>query len=90
LNELSARSILKLLKEKLGVNFGKSEVYFESVPADADIAEFLQCPLFSPLIQVKVYYRLQSGEPFQLTLFFMRPDYFKFKMEFDVDKMLWG
>jgi GntR family transcriptional regulator len=90
LNELSAKSMLKTLKETLGVSFGKSEADFESVPADADVASILQCHLFSPLIQAKVYYRLQSGEPFQITLFFMRPEYFKFKLEFDVEKMLWG
>jgi len=79
------KSIVKLLKEKTDLVIGKSEMYFEAVGLDADVAELLHCQSLNPAIRVQVFFRLDSGEPFELLNAFMRSEYFRYKVDIDLE-----
>ncbi len=82
-NDLAAKPLLKILKEKIGLTIGRGEMFIEAVPADPDVAEILDAQIFEPLIFFTVHYWLASGEPMEVVNCFMRPDYFKYKVEID-------
>jgi len=81
--ELSEKPLLKILKEKTGAKIDRGEMYIEAVPAEPDVAEILQTQIFEPLIYAQVYYWYPSGEPFETASLFMRPDYFKYRVDLD-------
>ncbi len=81
--ELSEKPLLKIIKEKTDLTIGRGEMYFEAVPAEPDIARFLHCQTFDPLIHIQVYYWLPSGEPLETSNAFLRADYFKYKVDLD-------
>lgn len=78
---LSERPLQTILKEKIGLEIGRSETYLESVPADPDIAESLHSNVFAPLFQLRSFIWFTSGEPFEIVTIFMRPDFFKYKID---------
>lgn len=80
MEELLRRPVVRILEEKLGIEIEAGEAYLESVPADHDIAEALQSNVFAPLFLLQGHL-LASGTPFELVNNYMRPDYFKFKLE---------
>lgn len=77
--DLSQKPLLKTLKDKIGLSVGRGEFFMEAIPAEPDIAEILMIELFEPLISMKIYYWLSSGEPFEVVNMFMRADYLKYK-----------
>ncbi len=81
--ELAQKPLLKILKENIGLAVGRGEMFIEAVPADPDVAEILEAQIFEPLILLTVHYWLTSGEPLEVVNCFMRPDYFKYKVEID-------
>jgi len=81
--ELSRRTLLSILKEKVGLAIDRGEMYIEAVPADIDVSELLQCQPFDPLILRKVHFWFESGDPFEVVLTFMRPEYFRIKINVD-------
>jgi len=81
--ELSEKPLLKILKDNTGVRIDRGEMYIEAVPAEPDVAEILQTQIFEPLIYAQVYYWYPSGEPFETANLFMRPDYFKYRVDLD-------
>lgn len=81
--ELAQKPLLKILKEKIGLAVGRGEMFIEAVPADPDLAKILEAQIFEPLILFTVHYWLASGEPLEVVNCFMRPDYFKYKVEID-------
>lgn len=81
--ELSEKPLLKILKEKTGVKIDRGEMYLEAVPAEPDVAEILQTQIFEPLFYAQVYYWYPSGDPFETASLFMRPDYFKYRVDLD-------
>ncbi len=82
--ELYERHLLKILKEKIGINIDRGEMYIEAVPADPDVAETLKMQIFEPLILRQLYYWFPTGEPFEIVNSYMRPDYFRYKVDVDV------
>jgi GntR family transcriptional regulator len=82
-SDLAQKPLLKALKEEIGLSVGRGEMFIEAVPADPDVAEILEAQIFEPLILFTVQYWLASGEPFEVVNCFMRPDYFKYKVEID-------
>lgn len=80
--ELAEEPLQKILQRKLDVRIGKSEAYLESVPADPDVAEAVHTHVFAPLFLLQGYLRFASGEPFEIVNLFMRPDCFKYRIEF--------
>ncbi len=81
LKELAEQPLLRILQRKTGLEFGKSETYLESVPADPDVAEVLHTHVFAPLFLLQAFLWYPSGEPFEIVNIFMRPDFFKYKIE---------
>jgi GntR family transcriptional regulator len=81
LKALSEKPLQTILKEKMGLEIGRSETYLESVPADPDVAESLHSNVFAPLFQLRSYIWFTSGEPFEIVTIFMRPDFFKYKID---------
>ena len=81
--ELNRWSLLKIMKEKIGLTLGKAERHIEFVPAEENIAEFLGCDLFDPLILITTYHTFSSGAPFGVVTWFTRADNFKYKIVFD-------
>ncbi len=82
--ELYERHLLKILKEKIGIDIERGEMYIEAVPADPDVAETLKMQIFEPLILRQLYYWFPTGEPFEIVNSYMRPDYFRYKVDVDV------
>jgi GntR family transcriptional regulator len=82
--ELSEKHLLKILKEKIGLTIGRGEMYIEAVPADPDVAEALKMQIFEPLILRRLCYWFPTGEPFEIVDSYMRPDYFRYKVDLDV------
>ena len=81
LKELSDRPLQTILKQKIDLQVGRSETYLESVPADPDVAEALHSHVFAPLFLLRAYLWFASGEPFEIVSIFMRPDFFKYKID---------
>jgi GntR family transcriptional regulator len=82
--ELYETHLLKILKEKIGIDIERGEMYIEAVPADPDVAETLEMQIFEPLILRQFYYWFPKGEPFEIVNSYMRPDYFRYKVDLDV------
>jgi GntR family transcriptional regulator len=82
---LMNKSLLKTLKEKIGLSMGRGEFYVEAIPAEPDIAEFLMTELLEPIISVKVYFWFPDGKPFEIVNCFTRADYFKYKGSISAD-----
>ena len=82
--ELYEKHLLKILKEKIGLHIQRGEMYIEAVPADPDIAEILRMQMFEPLILRQLCYWFPTGEPFEIVNSYMRPDYFRYKVDVDV------
>ena len=80
------KSIIKLLKEKVGLVVGEGEMYFEAVGIDGDVAPFLHCQSLHPVINVQVFFRSDSGEPVEIVNYFVRSEYFKYKVNMDLSK----
>jgi len=80
------RSIIKILKEKVGLVVGKGEMYFEAVSIDGDIAPLLHCQSLSPVINIQVFFRSDSDEPIEIVNYFVRSEYFKYKVDMDLSK----
>lgn len=78
---LSEHPLQAILKEKMGLEIGRSETYLESIPADPDIAEALHSTVFAPLFLLRSYIWFTSGDPFEIVSIFMRPDFFKYKID---------
>jgi len=78
---LSEQPLQAILKEKIGLEIGRSETYLESVPADPDVAAALHSNVFAPLFQLRAYLWFTSGEPFEIVTIFMRPDFFKYRID---------
>jgi GntR family transcriptional regulator len=78
---LSERPLQTILKEKIGLKVGRSETFLESVPADPDVAESLHSHVFAPLFLLRAFLWFASGEPFEIVSIFMRPDFFKYKID---------
>ena len=82
--ELGKNHLLKILKEKIGLTLARGEMYIEAVPADPDVAEILKMQIFEPLILRQLCYWFPRGDPFEIANCYMRPDYFRYKVDLDV------
>jgi GntR family transcriptional regulator len=89
LKELREKHLLMILEEKMGLTLGRGEMYIEAVPADPDVANILSMQIFEPLILRELYYWFPTGEPFEIVDSYMRPDYFRYKVDLDM-KSLFG
>ena len=78
---LSEQPLQTILKEKMGLEVGRSETYLESIPADPDVAASLHSNVFAPLFLLRSFIWFTSGEPFEIVSIFMRPDFFKYKID---------
>jgi GntR family transcriptional regulator len=78
---LFERPLQTILKEDAGLEIGRSETYLESVPADPDVAEAVHSHVFAPLFLLRAFIWFSSGEPFEIVNIFMRPDFFKYKID---------
>lgn len=76
---LMNKSLLQALKERIGLFVGRGEFYVEAIPAEPDIAEFLEMALLEPIISIKVYFWFPDEKPFEIVNCFTRADYFKYK-----------
>ncbi len=81
MEELSREGLQKLVAKKSGLKTGRGESYLESVPADPDVAAALNTGVFGPLFRASARIWFSSGEPFQFVDIFMRPDYFKYRID---------
>lgn len=77
------RAIIRILQDKIGLKIGRGEMYFEVIPADPEVARILECQVFDPFIRLQVYIYFPNGDPFEIVNYFMRAEYFKFKIPID-------
>ena len=82
-DELSHKPVLRVLKEKAGLQIGRGEMFIEAIPAEDDVASMLQIPIFEPLILAQVYYWWPDGEPLQTANLYMKPEFFKYRVDLD-------
>jgi len=83
--DLQKLPLLKILKDKLGINIGGGDISIEAVAADPDIANILECQTYAPLIFRQIHYRSSSNNPLEIVINFMRAEYFKFQASLDTD-----
>jgi len=81
IKELYAKHLLQILKDKINLNIKRGEMYIEAVPTDPDVAEILKMQIFEPLILRQLFYWFPTGEPFEVVNSYMRPDYFRYKVD---------
>jgi GntR family transcriptional regulator len=84
LDELSSKTMPEVLQSRLGFTFGRGELFIEAMPADPDIASFLDCSAFDTIIFSQIYYWFPGDKPLQLVHCYIRGDYFKYKVDIDV------
>jgi GntR family transcriptional regulator len=84
LDELSTKTMPEVLQSRLGFIFGKGELFIEAMPADPDIASFLDCSAFDTIIFSQICYWFPGSRPLQLVHCYIRGDYFKYKVDIDV------
>ena len=80
MKELSKRPLLEILKEKIDLTIGKGELYIEAILAEPEVADILKIKIFDPLVLLKLNYWFPSGDPIETVNFFIRADYFKYKV----------
>lgn len=81
--ELSHQPLLRLLKDKIDLKIDHGEMFIEAVAADEDLAELLEISIFEPLILAQVHYWLPEDQPLQMVSLYMKPEYFKYRVELD-------
>ena len=54
-----------------------------AVPADEDVAKLLKVPFYEPLILAQVNYSQPDGLPLQTVYLYMKPEYFKYRVDLD-------
>ena len=79
--ELAEQPLLRILKKKMGLTIGKGELNIEATAADSKVADILNVHLFDPLILVKLNYWFPSGDPIETVNFFIKSEYFKYKVK---------
>ena len=79
--ELSRSMLLEAVKKKIGRVVDRGEMYILATPAEPDIAELMGTQVFEPLILRNIYYWFPDNVPFEMVMYFMRPDYFKYKAD---------
>ncbi len=79
------KSIIKLLKEKIGLQITKGEMYLEAVPAEPDISKILQCQSFEPLIHIQTYFWSEPEQPIGIANTYFRSCYFKYKVKVEIN-----
>ena len=60
---LSEQPLQAILKEKRGLEIGRSETYLDSVPADPHVAESLHSNVFAPLLSAEVLHLVHLRSP---------------------------
>jgi len=79
--ELSQSMLLEAVKKKIGKVVDRGEMYIFATPAEPDIAELMGMQVFDPLILRQIFYWFPDNVPFEMVMYFMRPDYFKYKAD---------
>lgn len=77
--DLNSTPLLKLL-EKAGVAVASARQSISATIADADIADALECPAGSPLIEVRRIVRDHNDRPVEYIRVLYRPDLYRFEM----------
>lgn len=80
---LSKKPLLEILKKKIGIRIDRGEMYIESIPAETDIADLLECQPFDPLSLVQIHYWFPFGVPFEIVNCYVRGDYFRYRVDLD-------
>ncbi len=78
------KSILKLLKKKIGLKVTKGEMFLQAVPAEPDVSKTLQCQSFDPLIHIQTYFWSEPEKPFGIANTYFRSCYFKYKANVEI------
>lgn len=77
------KAIIGILQQKINLKISSGEMYLEAVPADPDVADILRCQVFDPFVRLQTFLRFPNGNPFEIVNYFMRAEYFKFKIDLD-------
>jgi GntR family transcriptional regulator len=80
---IKQKAVIRILQEKTGLKIGRGEMYFETIPADPEVAGVLKCQVFDPFVRLQTYLYFPNGEPFEIVNYFMRAELFKLKSEID-------
>ena len=75
--------MLRVLKENAGLQIGRGEMFIEAIPAEDDVAGLLETPIFEPLILAQVYYWWPDDQPLQTANLYMKPEFFKYRVDLD-------
>ncbi len=78
------KAIIRILQDKIGLKIGRGDMYFEAMPADPEVARILDCQVFDPIVRLQVYLYFPNGDPFEIVNYFMRAEYFKFRIPIDI------
>jgi len=80
------KSIIRILKKETGLVIGKGEMYFKAVALDSDISLLLHCQPLSPAINIEILFKSDSDESVELVNYFVKPEFFKYKVDMDLSQ----
>jgi GntR family transcriptional regulator len=80
------KSIQAILQEKIGLRYGKGEMFLQAIPAEPDISDFLKCQAFEPLMYTQTYFWSEDEKPFGISNRYFRAYQFKYKIDVDLSQ----
>ena len=76
------KAVMRILHNKIDIQLGKAEAFFEATLADQEIADILGCQVTEPFLCERVFIRFASGKPLQMVNYYLRGD--SYKLRFDI------
>lgn len=86
--DLTTRTMLYVLKRKVGVNLTKGIQFIESISADYEVAENLSIHITSPVLYLEMLAFDENNKIVNFVQTFYRADIFKYTVNFDLQGIL--
>ena len=79
--DIRTRSMLHIIKNRLGIPLGKIHQTFEARIAESDVANHLSIGVMEPVLYVETFVHGKSGEPIEFSQIYYRGDQHKYSVE---------
>lgn len=83
--DVEGGSFYRLLEGRYGLKIGRASRTFSSLAADAELADYLDLPVGSPVLEITQVTHLRDGRPFEFAQFWIRTDRHKLVADFQRD-----
>ena len=79
--DIRTRSMLHILKNRLGIPLGKIQQTFEARIAESDVAGHLSIGVLAPVLYVETFVHSKDGEPVEFSQIYYRGDQHRYRVE---------